>query len=85
MITETLNYWKTSHPDVTLAGIHENQTGTDAPKIVEINGIRIAILDYTFPAYGSQDTGSDQSSEEGTEDSSSSGTAGSNSTSAKGL
>ena len=82
MITETLNYWKTSHPDVTLAGIHENQTGTAAPKIVEINGIRIAILDYTFPAYGSQDTGSDQSSEEGTEDSSSSGTAGSSSTSA---
>ena len=85
MITETLNYWKTSHPEVTLAGIHENQTGTDAPKIVEINGIKIAILNYTFPAYGSQDTSSDQSSEEDTEesqDSSSSDTSGSNSTAA---
>ncbi|MDD5805431.1 CapA family protein [Blautia sp. HCP3S3_H10_1] len=69
MITETLNYWKTSHPDVTLAGIHESQTGTDAPKIVEINGIKIAILNYTFPAYGSQTDSSSDSSEDGTEDS----------------
>ncbi|MFQ7552842.1 MAG: CapA family protein [Blautia marasmi] len=23
MINETLNYWKTSHPDVTLVGIHK--------------------------------------------------------------
>ena len=58
MITETLNYWKTSHPDVTLAGIHEDQSGTDAPKIIEANGIRIAILNYTFPVYEDQSAGS---------------------------
>ena len=58
MITETLNYWKTSHPDVTLAGIHEDQSGTAAPKIIEANGIRIAILNYTFPVYEDQSAGS---------------------------
>ena len=26
MINETLNYWETSHPDVTLVGIHKNQS-----------------------------------------------------------
>ena len=54
MINETLNYWETSHPDVTLVGIHKSQTSTNTAKIVEINGIKIAFLDYTFPAYGSQ-------------------------------
>ena len=50
MINETLNYWETSHPDVTLVGIHKSQTSTNTAKIVEINGIKIAFLDYTFPA-----------------------------------
>ena len=29
MINETLNYWETSHPDVTLVGIHKSQTSTN--------------------------------------------------------
>ena len=53
MLNETLNYWETSHPEVTLAGIHKSQTGTDTAKIVEINGIKIAFLNYTFPASAS--------------------------------
>ena len=62
MINETLNYWESLHPEVTLVGIHKSQSGVDAPKIVEVNGIKIAFLDYTFPAYGSQ-TGSSDSSD----------------------
>ena len=63
MINETLNYWETSHPDVTLVGIHKNQSGIDAPKIVEINGIKIAFLNYTFPSYGSQTVSSGDSTD----------------------
>lgn len=63
MINETLNYWETSHPDVTLVGIHKNQSGIDTPKIVEINGIKIAFLNYTFPSYGSQTVSSGDSTD----------------------
>ena len=63
MINETLNYWETSHPDVTLVGIHKNQSGIDAPKIVEINGIKTAFLNYTFPSYGSQTVSSGDSTD----------------------
>ncbi len=49
MISETLNYWEADHPDVTLVGIHKNQSGIRMPsEIVEINGIKIAFLNYTF-------------------------------------
>ena len=65
MLDETLNYWNTLQPDVTLVGIHDSQTSS-APKIVEINGIKIAFLDYTFPSYSSQ-SDSSQDSEEDTE------------------
>ena len=75
MITETLNYWKNNHPDTSLVGIHEAKTGVDDPVILEINGIKIAFLDYTFPAYGSQSGSSDGSTDtqDGSEDGSSDG------------
>lgn len=62
MINETLNYWKSNHPEVTLAGIHSSQTSTDSPQIVEVNGIKIAFLNYTFPEYGSQQTDAEDGS-----------------------
>ena len=78
MINETLNYWETSHPDVTLVGIHKSQTSTNTAKIVEINGIKIAFLDYTFPAYGSQSGISDSSDTSGNSTGSDSSTDGTN-------
>lgn len=91
MINETLNYWKSNHPEVTLAGIHSSQTSTDSPQIVEVNGIKIAFLNYTFPEYGSQQTdagdGSMDSSfdsSDGSGDSSSGGTSDGSSDSASG-
>lgn len=75
MITETLNYWKNNHPDTSLVGIHEANTGVDDPVILEINGIKTAFLNYTFPAYGSQSGSSDGSTDtqDGSEDGSSNG------------
>ena len=47
-LTDTLNFWKTNYPDVTLIGIHDSQEDADTVKIREVNGIRIAFLDYTY-------------------------------------
>ena len=48
MINETLNYWETSHPDVTLVGIHKNQSGIDTPKIEKLTESRLRSL--TIPS-----------------------------------
>lgn len=47
-LTDTLNFWKTKYPDVTLLGIHDSQEDADTIKIREVNGIKIAFLDYTY-------------------------------------
>ena len=47
-LTDTLNFWKNNYPDVTLLGIHETQEDADTVKIREVNGIKIAFLDYTY-------------------------------------
>ena len=59
LLDETLNYWSSQQPDVALVGIHDSQS-TAEPEITEINGIKIAFLNYTFPTYSSQsDSGQD--------------------------
>lgn len=73
MITDTLNYWKSSQPDVTLLGIHEKQSGAAAAKIIEANDIKIAFLDYTFPSYENQSGQADSSSESSDDSSESTG------------
>ena len=54
MLNETLNYWKNSHPDTIFAGVYADQTAAGDVNILEVNGIRIAFLDYTFPSYDNQ-------------------------------
>ena len=51
-IDQTLNFWKTSHPEITVLGIHESQSDADSVKIKQVNGIRIAFLDYTYGTNG---------------------------------
>ena len=38
-IEDTLDFWKTNHPEITVLGIHENQADADTIKTVERNGI----------------------------------------------
>ncbi len=59
-IEQTLNFWKTSHPEATVVGIHESQEDADTVKIREVNGIRIAILNYT---YGTNNSGAGEGRE----------------------
>lgn len=44
----TVNYWKTNHPEITLLGIHDSPEDADTIKIREVNGIKIAFLNYTY-------------------------------------
>ena len=49
MLTQTLDYWKNQHPDTMVSGIHDT-TDNGGTNILEINGIKIAFLNYTFPS-----------------------------------
>lgn len=55
-LSQTFDFWKNSHPEVTVLGIHETQEDADAIKTVEVNGIKIAFLNYTFPSSGNENT-----------------------------
>ena len=59
-IEQTLNFWKTSHPEITYLGIHDSQEDADSVKVVTVNGIRIAFLDYT---YGTNNSGAGEGRE----------------------
>lgn len=49
-LSTTFDFWKNSHPDATVLGIHESKEDADTVKTLEINGIRISFLNYTFPS-----------------------------------
>lgn len=50
------NHWQENYPEVTVLGIHDiaetSTSGGAEPAVVEINGIRIAILNYTYGTNG---------------------------------
>ena len=47
-LAQTLEFWKNNYPDITLLGIHDSQEDADAVKVREVNGIKIAFLNYTY-------------------------------------
>lgn len=53
-LKNTLDFWSTNYPDVPVLGIHSTQEDADTVKVKEVNGIRIAFLDYT---YGTNNSG----------------------------
>lgn len=59
-IAQTLEFWRTSHPDVTLLGIHETEEDAVSVKVKEVNGIKISFLDYT---YGTNNSGAGEGRE----------------------
>ncbi len=50
-IEDTLTAWA-KHPEVTVLGIHGSQEDYDKITVVEKNGIKIALLDYTYGLNG---------------------------------
>ena len=53
-MAQTLNFWKTSYPDVPVLGIHDSEEDANTVKTLEVNGIKVAFLDYT---YGTNNSG----------------------------
>ena len=51
-VTDTLNYWKTAHPEIKLLGIHESPEAFNTIDYVEKNGIRLAMFNYTYGLNG---------------------------------
>ncbi len=50
----TLDFWSSNYPDIPVLGIHATQEDADTVKVKEVNGIKIAFLDYT---YGTNNSG----------------------------
>ena len=46
-VYDTLEKWK-EYPQVTVLGIHESQADAETIQVVEKNGIRIALFNYTY-------------------------------------
>ncbi len=51
-LTSCLNFWAENYPDIAVLGIHESQESQNNIYIYEQNGIRIAILNYTYGTNG---------------------------------
>lgn len=51
-VLESVHFWKEKHPEITVLGIHESQEERDQITVVEKNGIKIAMLNYTYSLNG---------------------------------
>lgn len=51
-ITNCLSFWQENYPEIGVVGIHESQEKQDEVYVCEKNGIRIAILNYTYGTNG---------------------------------
>lgn len=51
-IVNCLNYWDKNYPEAAVLGIHDSQESQDTLYIFEKDGIRIAILNYTYGTNG---------------------------------
>jgi poly-gamma-glutamate synthesis protein (capsule biosynthesis protein) len=47
-----LNFWETSYPEIGVLGIHDSKEDQDEIFVIEKEGIRIAILNYTYGTNG---------------------------------
>ena len=53
---ECLDYWETAHPEIEVVGMHDSEEDAARISVIEKNGIKTAILNYT---YGLNPAGSD--------------------------
>ena len=51
-IVNCLNYWKENHPEMAVLGIHDSEQDSEEIFIEEVNGQKIAILNYTYGTNG---------------------------------
>lgn len=46
-ISDTLRFWR-KYPEILPLGIHDSQQDADTIRVADVNGIRIALLNYTY-------------------------------------
>ena len=51
-IINCLNYWRENHPDEAVIGIYDSEEASEDIYIYEKNGIKLAILNYTYGTNG---------------------------------
>ena len=51
-VLNTLTSWRERHPEVTVLGIHDSAEDRQTVRIREVNGIRIALVNYTYGTNG---------------------------------
>ena len=51
-ITNCLSNWEKKYPDIKILGINKSQDAQDAITVLEQNGIKIAVLNYTYGLNG---------------------------------
>ena len=51
-VWDTINFWKEKHPEITVLGINESPDDQETIDVVECNGIRFAMLNYTYGLNG---------------------------------
>ncbi|MGM9557332.1 MAG: CapA family protein [Oscillospiraceae bacterium] len=47
-IVDTLGFWRENYPDMAVLGIHDSQEAADTIRVVEKDGLRLALLNYTY-------------------------------------
>lgn len=51
-VKNCLEFWRANHPEMAVLGIYDSPETRDAVYVREVNGIRIAILNYTYGTNG---------------------------------
>lgn len=51
-VQNCLSFWRENYPETAVLGIHDSQESQDAIYVYEQNGIKIAVLNYTYGTNG---------------------------------
>lgn len=51
-LNNCINFWKTKHPEISFTGINQSQQEQDTILVKDVNGIKVAILNYTYGTNG---------------------------------
>ncbi len=51
-VYDTVSFWREKHPEITMLGLHDSEEDAQILHVVEKNGIRLALLNYTYSLNG---------------------------------
>ena len=51
-VVNCLDYWEDKHPEIAVLGLHESEEDRDDIYVFEKNGIKVAVLNYTYGTNG---------------------------------